>query len=505
MKKLGSDEINNCTIELNAVRGQKRKQIALLIFGLGCVFFVIPLLFHIYAGSFMRPSGDDYCYGATQVKYGFWGAQWYAYQHIGQLYNGNRYSQNLSLAIFGLFPPKADAVASGAAIILWLSCIVFFLYQVNKFLKRPMHIIEMLFLGLPIIFFVFYISPDVTQILYWYTGMSNYVLPIIFNIFLFGIIFLAARRFIPILHIPLILIVAFIAGGFSETTAVMQFCFIMILIIWVVLINRNKKSTVLLLPVMIACIATIASILLLAFSPATGIRFGTGNHPTLVTVITLTIKYSIDFFYTTIKGIPLPLSLIFLLGLLYSYMRKFTHELPNEKARSVYNVGWIALGCFLLVAASFSPSVYAQSAYPGERAILPARFVLTSSLIWIGFCVGSIIPRPKTTSKMNTQLLVYVIGVLFVFALGAYALRATKPIAAQIPKFQKWAYFWDLRDQTMRTDKQNGVLNVHVVLIDHLIYDVGDLSPDPYNWYNQCASADYGLQSITADLPGWDQ
>jgi hypothetical protein len=106
---------------------------------------------------------------------------------------------------------------------------------------------------------------------------------------------------------------------------------------------------------------------------------------------------------------------------------------------------------------------------------------------------------------MNDQGLVYMVGILFVFALGAYALRATKPISAQFPKFQKWAHFWDIRDQSMRADKQNGILDVHVVLIDHLIYDVGDLSPDPNNWYNQCAAADYGLHSISADLPGWDQ
>jgi hypothetical protein len=497
--------INKSSLELNGVPGKKRRQIVLIILGLGCVFFAIPLLYHIFAGSFMRPSGDDYCFGATQVKYGFWGAQWYAYQHIGQLYNGNRYSLNLSMALLGLFPPKAYALATGAAIILWLSGIVFFLYQVKKFLGHQMSIIEMLFLGLPFIFFVLYISPDVTQILYWYTGMSTYALPIIFNLILFGIIFSAARHIIPLLHIPLILILAIIAGGFSETTAVLQFGYIIILIIWVGLINRNRKMRVLFLPAMIACVATIGSILLLAFSPATGIRLGLGSHPAPVAVITQTIKYSIDFFYTTIKGLPLPISLIILLGLFYSYIRKFAYELPNKKARSLFNVGWIALGCFLLVAASFSPSVYAQSAYPGERAILPARFVLTISLMWIGICIGSIIPRPKTTSKMNDQGLVYMVGILFVFALGAYALRATKPISAQFPKFQKWAHFWDIRDQSMRADKQNGILDVHVVLIDHLIYDVGDLSPDPNNWYNQCAAADYGLHSISADLPGWDQ
>ena len=51
---------------------------------------LFPLLLYAYMGSFMRLSGDDYCYGAYLVRLGFWRAQLESYLRIST-YHGDRY------------------------------------------------------------------------------------------------------------------------------------------------------------------------------------------------------------------------------------------------------------------------------------------------------------------------------------------------------------------------------------------------------------------------------
>jgi hypothetical protein len=47
-------------------------------------------------------------------------------------------------------------------------------------------------------------------------------------------------------------------------------------------------------------------------------------------------------------------------------------------------------------------------------------------------------------------------------------------------------------------------MDLEVVEIDHIIPDVGDLYPSPKHWHNVCASAYYGVNTISANQPGWD-
>ena len=75
----------------------------------------------------------------------------------------------------------------------------------------------------------------------------------------------------------------------------------------------------------------------------------------------------------------------------------------------------------------------------------------------------------------------------------------------ELSRYQRWAQFWDRRDSVLRQSSRQGELDVHVMEIDHIIPRVGELSPQPDAWYNQCASIYYRLHTISADLPGWDE
>jgi len=281
---------------LLAFDSQKQEELFILAIGVCSIFLFLPLLFHIYAGSFMRLNGDDYCYGGTQMQYGFWGGQWYAYQNIGRLYLGDRYSLNLVEAIFNLFAPKMYPVFLGAGIILWMVCLFFFLYQFTKYAGYRVHFMELIFLSTALLFFVFCVTKDVTQLLYWFSGMATYIYPMIFIVLLMGLIFWAAHSFIPAIHIPLIFLTAFIGGGFSETTAVLQLGCIILLVLWAGLMSRKKIQKGLIITAMIALVSTCGSILLLALSPSTKDRLMVSQHPSVFETVYLTIKFSLAFF-----------------------------------------------------------------------------------------------------------------------------------------------------------------------------------------------------------------
>jgi hypothetical protein len=150
-----------------------------------------------------------------------------------------------------------------------------------------------------------------------------------------------------------------------------------------------------------------------------------------------------------------------------------------------------------------APSVYAQNEYPGERALLPARFI---SIIFI-MCLGWLIGKAVCLSvKSETVHRIYSFGALVALSiLWVYPLRTVPMITSNINFFQKWSIFWDARNEQIIQAKEDGHNNIQVVLIDHPIMDVGELSPDPSYWYNVCASQYYSVDSIKADLPGWDQ
>src|SRR4030042_4582928 len=82
------------------------QRIYTIILVVGCMAFALPLLAHAYNGIFMRLNGDEYCYLAVQSQHGFWGTQWYSYQSVSGLYNGNRFSLNFALAVLGELGPR---------------------------------------------------------------------------------------------------------------------------------------------------------------------------------------------------------------------------------------------------------------------------------------------------------------------------------------------------------------------------------------------------------------
>jgi hypothetical protein len=109
-------------------------------------------------------------------------------------------------------------------------------------------------------------------------------------------------------------------------------------------------------------------------------------------------------------------------------------------------------------------------------------------------------------NEKRKLLNVILAGSLLVTAMVTlYPIRAAKLIYSGVPHFRKWADLWDIRDANIRNAKLNGLLDVEVMHLDKVIKWVGELSPDSDSWYNRCAAAYYGINSISATIPVWDK
>ena len=181
---------------------------------------------------------------------------------------------------------------------------------------------------------------------------------------------------------------------------------------------------------------------------------------------------------------------------------------PLRNARSARRLllasGLIPAIAYLLIVFSVAPSAYAQSSYPVARAMLTARFVTVIAAAALGAEIGRAGVALGTAKIRGVTWLPLLAG-FFVVLSGVYPIRAVPDILTQIPRYRKWASFWDARDLAIRQARGRGESDIAVVQIDHIIPNVAELSPDVGYWYNNCAERYYDIGSLSASLPGWDK
>ncbi len=473
---------------------------------LACISFAIPLLGYIVIGSTMRYNGDDYCYASVLTKYGFWKAQWVSYTQSPP-YNGNRYSLTLFSDLGGILGPYMSAVWPGLVIVIWLAGMIFVIRRIVQYNGLPIHHWETLLLAEALIFFTLYMAPSLSQILYWRSGMLPYLAPLVANTFLVGVIIQQAHSIrLPPFGLVLTGFLALLAGGFSEAATALQLGYLSLLGIGILIITRSKgRKTHLLRPVIVAWVASLVAFLLLAISPSNATILVKSSRPDLLTFMSISIKSALSFAYGSITSLPLPTAILFFFstGAAWLINSRTGGSLRLTFVQWLKFVSLIVLICILLVICSVAPSAYIQSAYPELRALITPRFIMVLAIVAVGGLTGSLLYQKISLPQNKFQL--FNVGVAISLAiLSLYPIYGARNFYRDFPRYQRWVSFWDARDREIRWLRQNDIMNVEVVKIDHIIPSVSDLSEDPRFWYNVCAAGYYGTLTITADKPGWD-
>ncbi len=474
---------------------------------LGCLAFAVPLAGYMINGSAMRYSGDDYCYAKVLTANGFWKTQWISYTQV-QPYNGNRYSLTLFYSLNGLVGPLMSGALPALAILAWLVGIVFTIRLLTRVSRIRLGWMEIVLVAEALVFFTLFMAPSLSQSLYWQSGMLTYLAPLVANTYLFGLILFYSMHGKPdLLILGLIGFLAVLAGGFSEAATMLQLGYLSLLLLALLLPSqrKNKRSPRALHGIWVAWSFSIVAAILLAISPSNAADLEIFSRPGLLDLFSIALNSTLAFIKASLHDLVLPNLIVFVFSIGLGWLIQLgqagsLHMTFRKWIRAVILLGAASL---ILIFACTLPSAYIQSGSPELRALITARFVMVLAIGLIGGMTGLwLTSQFPITVNLNQYSRLAPLILLVIVSL--YPIYSARNIYNEISSYQRWASFWDDRDASLRLASQENVHDVEVIKLDHIIQNVAELSEDPTYWYNTCAAGYYGVQSIRADLPGWD-
>ncbi|NIM93211.1 MAG: hypothetical protein GTO18_05815 [Anaerolineales bacterium] len=487
----------------------RQLQLYKVIVILGCIAFGVVLIAYAYIGTFMRYSGDDYCYAGVVTERGFLGAQVYSYFH-DMPYHGNRYSLTFVSGLSSLLGPKFSGFLPGLGILLWIIGLVYLLRGVSKVTQLELWNGESVLIAEVLVFTSLFAAPSIGQSFYWRSGMLPHIPVFIGLSFILGFIIreVFRERSSPIILLVIFLL-SFLNGGFSETGAAFQAGVLMLAIIaaWVGYHRGSEKAGRALRLLVVALIGTVVAIILLLISPA--IRPELAEREFLSDTfesLRITLWFAIDFMRASFRGLWLPhlVELLFFaaLGCLHSYIFMDMKSLSFRRFLVLCAV-IIGAGYFLTVYC-VAPSSFTRAQYPSPRALLLARYVMVLMMGLLGWFFGV---QASLYSQRTPKLsyLIFGASVIVLMVFWLYPLRAAIQTYDEAPRYRRWTERWEARDDAIMRAVSQGIRDLEVTEIDHIVPWVAELSEDPDFWYNRCAAEYYGLDSIRATLLGWDE
>ena len=478
------------------------------IFALGVLTFSVGILATAYMGSFMRLSGDDYCYGGVVADYGFVRGQIYSYLDHPP-YHGNRYSLTFFSGLASLVGPTASAAWPGLTLAGWLAAATWCGTLLARWARLPRpHLLGILGAA-SVIFLTVYQASDRSQSVYWRSANIPYLTPLVLDALLLGLMLWQGRLAKPRpTTLVAIFTLAFVVGGFSEAAAAFQITWLMLGLGAAVGLRRRLEAggRPMIYALTAAAFGAGLSLAALAASPYTQSALGSvESHAAPLPLLVTALRGGVGFLRETLQGLPLPtavtLGLGSALGLLLGLERQGARRGTWRGLAAAFVL--LLAGSVVLTAAVLSPSLYANGALPDARALVAARYAMVLAFLGIGlaagFTAGTVMPPEMKRSALLTGVLAAAVALAAV-----YPLWGARQIVTDVSTYRRWANAWDERHAEILRARESGEVDLHVMLIDHIIPSVSELSDDPASWYNMCAARFYGAGSITADLPGWD-
>ncbi|MBI9047552.1 MAG: hypothetical protein JEZ06_23915 [Anaerolineaceae bacterium] len=468
------------------------------------VIMAIPLGVYTYLGTFTRYWADDYCYGALLNYFGFWKVQSF---YLGLTpYAQNRYALTFFSGLLEPLGVLGMRLLPGVFLILWVLALAFAIKQFSKILNYEMPSFANFVLAEIIVAFVIYLAPNQFQILYWRSGLLPYTAPIVTLTFLTALLLRQSiQDTVDRWSWPLIILLALIAGGFSEIGAAFQLAFLSILLlINEYFLKKQGKETKDGNRLILAAIYSAAlALILVVVSPANYLRqSGYGEPAGLGVLIAKSLEFTLDFIWLSFRGLPIPFAVIFLLVFSQGYLFSKV-EIQWKKASQwgsiLLHIAAIVLICFVLILVCFAPSVYIEKNPPAERALLIPLYVLILSTTLLAWIVGQYTAAVFKQFKLNWTF--WIIAASFLILL-AYPLHMADKEIGELHQFQKRADVWDVRTQKIIDAREAGQKQVEIRQIDsYYMGGIAELLPDPGYWINGCAAEYYGVSELSATIP----
>jgi hypothetical protein len=477
------------------------------VMGMASIGSLTAIVLFASLGFYSRYWADDYCYSATVVEKGFWGA---LISYPDTLIT-SRYSAFMVTILSEALGRQVISLLSALGILLWLSGMTWILITLlrEKGFMHP-HLLGLL-LAEMIVFFTILMTPNRFQSIYWRAAMVTYLGSLVIAI---GLVCLYVKfirdegtkrnSFFSYLSFFLLSV---IAGGFSETLVAVMLGGLGIFYAAIRLGSwNNTKNRLRHLHLLEAGILGFGvALMLLFFSPTNNFRRAVlAPSLDIFNLVSLSISFSWDFIIESFKGLPVPFLILGLsCGLIAYSCFPPGLKLPNS-GKAIRSIILLIIFGYALVFFSFAPSVYGESAFPEGRSLIIGRYIIILTVAAVSFYVGLLISfwvERSELEKSNQRTVLSMLSVtsylLAMLLLTVYPLKTGVEIIGSVPEYRLRAYQWDERDREIRTQADQGVRKIVVKGFNNL-YDVYELSPEPDLWVNRCAARFYKVDMITA-------
>ncbi len=462
-----------------------------LFMQLGGLFSAFVLLIYAYLGTFSRHMADDYC-SVGFTRRNFFTALWDNYQTVS-----DRFSNFMLIASSESLSSNSVATLPALMLILWVAGIAWLLYEASRFGGQNWSVSFVLSLACLLAFFALLQAPNRYQILYWRSSMATHFAPLVlmpsFAAFLLHQI---AKKYFSAWMVPLVFVLAFLLGGFSEPTAVVLIALLACALAaaWAWIKPEARKSSLSLLAVAFA--GALTALVVMALAPANSLRLGT-PPPALPLLISRSFEYGYEFSVGAFRTLPLPTFFSLFIPFLIFYN---LHIAPASALTTAQQKRmWLVLAAvpvlsYLLIVGSFAPSVYGQS-FPVERARFAGQLILVAELMISGAVLG-VLAAQWRPHFMQSLPLATITAVLLAIS-AAYPLRAAVLTFADIPEFRDRAVLWDARENYVYERIALGETELIVPSFPG-IYGIKEWDEVETHWVNRCAAAYYQVDTIRA-------
>ncbi len=458
-------------------------------------FAGLALLVYAYLGTFSRHMADDYC-SVDFLRRNFFSALWDNYLNVS-----DRFSNFMLIALSEALHPRLVSVLPALALALWVVGIAWLLYEASRFSGQAWDKPLIAALTFSLVFLALLQAPNRFQILYWRSSMATHFAPLVCMSFLAAAllrsILAAEKKPVALWAYPLFFLSAFLIGGFSEPTALVMISLLALAIFsaWFWMKRPTRRAALILLGTAFAGAAL--ALAAMAFSPANSFRLDNAAPPTLPVLLSRAFGYGVEFMFGWFKTLPLPAFFTILIPLLIFYQRYAAPAAPltlAQRKRVYALLAVLPILTYLLIVASFLPSVYGQS-FPVERARFSGQLILVVGAMIESALFASLLAqlRPRWLAAANPKLAV---SLLLAFA-ALYPLRAAWISLADVPVYRQRAAWWDEREAMIYLAIEQGQTNLIVQQFDG-VDGVKEMDVSENHWVNRCVAKYYQINSIRA-------
>lgn len=474
--------------------GRIDRKILPLVVGVGILTTLIALALYGYLGTFSRYGGDDYCLSAFFYQEG----SLVDLMVDRYMTSSSRYTNILFIGLVDLvFGWYNVAVLPPLMLALFVLGTYLFLKEIVRLASLGWNTLLILFLAALLVYFSVLQAPDLYETLYWRAGMTSHFAPLVFLTFLGAFLVrkirLAGERPTSVWTYLFGFLLALLLGGFSEPPVAVLITVLGLAIVAVWLWDKSQARRPRLLLLFSTLAGAFAALLLLGLAPANSIRLETAP-PGLTELVLKSFQFPFEFVSDVFRSSPLSTLITFFLPAVLFYAEYSRPDRAYPAPRWIVLLVIAAtLLSYLLIAASFAPSVYGQS-YPVARARFAGRVILTCALMMNGALIGILLAGIK--KRKPAAAFLYRFAILALMLLSLYPLRTAFRMSADIPAYQQRARAWDARDAQIRAFQADGKRELAVpFLSEEVIQDLGDRTGFRLN---RCASTLYGVDSIIA-------